>query len=70
MKGRDRGDVIGPNYVVGVLLYADVLPNVLKIRFQFRILLHVFYPLNGKRRSAFLIRSLFPGTVIGQTDNR
>ena len=65
--GRYRGKVVGGNNIMRVLLYAGVLPYILKVSFQFRVLLHIFPSLDREMHKFLVILHPFSGAVIGQS---
>lgn len=68
VKGRNRGDIIGCNYIVCILLDMDVLPEILEVGFQLRVILHILPALGWEWGVTDLILYPFPASVIGQLD--
>ena len=68
VKGRNRGDIIGCNYIVCILLDMDVLPEILEVGFQLRVILHILPALDWEWGVTDLILHPFPASIVSQLD--
>ena len=68
VKGRNRGDIIGCNYIVCILLDMDVLPEILEVGFQLRVILHILPALDWEWGVTDLILQPFPASIVSQLD--